>query len=379
MIKETQKKSLVALMLIWLLTGAVPASECPYDLLGDFNHDCRVDLLDIALFAQNWLVDCRKMPLHKACIPRVEWQIQSPMSTSRYSFTGGVIDGKIYVFGGKNSDGENLKSTEMFDFRTDKWVIRADNNHNAGYGVEELTSAVVDGKLYVFGAYGWSESNRVSGTINFVEEYNPVTDTWRSCAPKPTMVSMAPATVHDGEIYIFGGNYYTEATDEDVYYSVVEAFMPSTNTWRNVTSVPKNVQMFALATVGDKAYLMGGYLPDEGQMTGDVITFDFVTGRWDLESCRPIAEDRMRAFPYGAAAPVIDGKIFLIGGMEGSMDMGIWASNKVDVYDPTTNTWRVEQSLQLSVHSHLSLVMDDRVYVIGGTMRGLKTCFSAQY
>jgi N-acetylneuraminic acid mutarotase len=301
------------------------------------------------------------------------------MSTSRYSFTGGVIDGKIYVFGGKSSDGENLKSTEMFDFRKDEWVMRADNNHNAGYGVEELTSAVVDGKLYVFGAYGWTGSNRISGTINFVEEYNPVADTWRSRAPKPTMVSLAPSTIYDSEIYIFGGNYYTEAGDQDVYYRSVEAFKPSTNTWRSVTSIPKNVQLFALATVGDKAYLMGGYLPDEDRMTGDVMTFDFVTGGWDVDSCRPMTDERRRAFSYSAAAPVIDGKIFLIGGMEGSFDMGVWASNKVDVYDPISNTWSVEQSLKFSVHSHLSLVMDGRIYVIGGTMRGLKTCFSAQY
>ena len=78
------------------------------------------------------------------------------------------------------------------------------NNYNAGHGVEELTGAVMNGKLYVFGAYGWSESNCTSGVFDFVEEYNPATNTWRSRAPKPTPITAAPATVYDGEIYFFG-------------------------------------------------------------------------------------------------------------------------------------------------------------------------------
>jgi len=376
---KRQMKGQIAFTLFCLVLSTGAESECPFDLAGDLNGDCRVDWLDIAVIAENWLVDCSKTPGHPVCRPRIEWQLETPMSTPRYSFTGGVIDGKIYVFGGKDSHGENLKSTEMFDPRTDTWTRRADNNHNAGYGVEELTSAVVDGKLYVFGAYGWSEWRAVSGTINFVEEYDPVSNAWRSRSPKPTTVSLAPSTVHDREIYIFGGNYYTAATDTDVYYRVVEAFTPSTNTWRSVTSIPRNVQLFSVATIGDKVYLMGGYLPDEDRMTGDVITFDFVTGRWDVDSCCPMVEGRMRAFPCSTAAPVIDGKIFLIGGMEGNLEMGVWASNKVDVYDPTTNTWSIRPPLRLSVHSHLSLLMDDRLYVIGGTMKALKTSFSAQY
>jgi N-acetylneuraminic acid mutarotase len=352
-----------------------PSSDCPYDLLGDLNNDCRVDFLDIALTAQNWLVDCNQTAQDPACVKRVEWQINAAMSTERDQFTGGVIDGKIYVFGGNDGDGVDLKSTEMFDPDTGVWTMRADNEHAGGAGVEELTGAVVGEKLYVFGAQGRQVPGWEHGEINFVEEYNPVTSTWRSRAPKPTLVTAAPATVYDGQVYLFAGGHWTTG----VTYRVVEAFDPATNNWRSVTDVPGNVQMFALATVGNKAYLIGGYLTDEDRITGEVITFDFKTGQWDVDSRRPMPADRARAFAYSSAAPVIDGKIFLLGGMQGSLHLGMWASNKVDVYDPATNTWHVQRPLPVSVESHLSVVVDDRIYVIGGKMETLRTSFSGRF
>ena len=41
---------------------------CPYMLLGDVNHDCKVNFLDIAIAAMNWLTDCTMTPGDPACI-----------------------------------------------------------------------------------------------------------------------------------------------------------------------------------------------------------------------------------------------------------------------------------------------------------------------
>jgi len=57
-------------------TTAVPAEPeiqalnlvCPYRLLGDTNHDCRINFLDIAIVAMNWLIDCTMDPSDPACI-----------------------------------------------------------------------------------------------------------------------------------------------------------------------------------------------------------------------------------------------------------------------------------------------------------------------
>lgn len=43
---------------------------CPYSLPGDTNGDCKVDLVDFALVAQNWLTDCGLNPADPACISK---------------------------------------------------------------------------------------------------------------------------------------------------------------------------------------------------------------------------------------------------------------------------------------------------------------------
>ena len=43
---------------------------CPYSLTGDLNDDCRVDFLDFALMADNWLTDCVDDPDDPGCQPK---------------------------------------------------------------------------------------------------------------------------------------------------------------------------------------------------------------------------------------------------------------------------------------------------------------------
>lgn len=43
---------------------------CQYTLAGDLNDDCRVNFLDFALLADNWLTDCYMDPDDPACVPK---------------------------------------------------------------------------------------------------------------------------------------------------------------------------------------------------------------------------------------------------------------------------------------------------------------------
>lgn len=382
---STFQTKLLGVFLMIAVSGTDPAPSlgCPYDIVGDLNNDCRVDLLDIALVTQNWLVDCNLAPDNAACLPRPEWRLEAPMSLARDQFTGGVIDGKIYVFGGNGDpDGFNLKSTAMYDPVTKQWSLRSDNWHNYVHGdyqgVEELTGVVLDGKLYVFGANGGIGPSGQWGDINFVEQYDPAADRWKSLADKPTLVTAAPAVVYDNEIYLFGGSYNHDGLDEGVVYDVVEAYNPATNKWRSVTHMPQTLMAFALAVVGDKAYVIAGYVHAERRITGAVMEYDFKADTWDTESCAPMPAGRARGVPYGSAAPVIDGRVFVVGGVEVSGE-SVWASDKIDIYDPAKNEWQEGPSLPASVDDHLTLVLANKIYILGGRMRRLRTCFSAQF
>lgn len=43
---------------------------CGYQLEGDFDGNCRVEFIDFAIMAQNWLIDCRLTPGNPACVAK---------------------------------------------------------------------------------------------------------------------------------------------------------------------------------------------------------------------------------------------------------------------------------------------------------------------
>ncbi len=290
-----------------------------------------------------------------------DWTAETPMNIARDQFTGGVINGKIYVFGGNGDpNGINLKSTEMFDPVTHQWTYKADNEHNSGYGVEELTGAVVNDRLYVFGAYGGG-----AGVINFVEEYNPATNMWISKAPKPTVVTSGPALVYNSEIYVFGGSL--AGPDPRSQTNVVEAYSPATNSWRtNITPMPIALTSAAVAVAGNKAYVFGGAYRENNLWIGSdaVMVLDFTANTWSVNGYAPLPFPQV--FSYAGAVPVIDGKVYLTGGIvDTGTSFGI--TNMVKIYDIVTNTWSSGPSLPTTIDSHLSLALNNTIYVIGGS------------
>jgi len=46
------------------------SKPCEYILAGDQNDDCKVDLLDFAIMAANWLIDCNVTPDNPACVQK---------------------------------------------------------------------------------------------------------------------------------------------------------------------------------------------------------------------------------------------------------------------------------------------------------------------
>jgi hypothetical protein len=56
------------LLFITFLTGV--SAECIYELIGDINSDCVVDLSDFSEFADRWLIDCIADPNNTECPPK---------------------------------------------------------------------------------------------------------------------------------------------------------------------------------------------------------------------------------------------------------------------------------------------------------------------
>jgi N-acetylneuraminic acid mutarotase len=134
------------------------------------------------------------------------------MNVPRNHTTGGAIGGKFYVVGGRPG-AEAASALEVYDPETNTWTILSP----MPTGRSGIGAGVVNDKLYVFGG----EDPRL---FSEVEVYDPKTDTWRQLAPMRTPRHGIFATVIGNAIYIPGGAVQQGlgATDANEAYVVTE-------------------------------------------------------------------------------------------------------------------------------------------------------------
>ena len=211
----------------------------------------------------------------------------------------GVIDGKIYLVGGTTVDqNADQNRIQAYNPSTNSWTVgSAMPTQRDGVAV-----AAANGRLYVFGG-------RNSGTLtNIVEEYNPATNSWTRKADMPTARAFASAAVVNGIIYVIGGH------QDGFYSFKVEAYDPSTNTWSAKEELTTRRSLTAVAVLRDKIYVMAGLGMSDPRTLSTVEEFDPqkpdlfpFPEAWTTKSSLRIAR-------YGAVAGVVNDKIYVIGG-----------------------------------------------------------------
>jgi hypothetical protein len=167
------------------------------------------------------------------------------------------------------------------------------------------------------------------------------------------------AQEYNNEIFLFGGSGPAGAGEHS---NVVEAYNPATNSWRSVTTIPLSFESnLMIAVVGSKAYIFGRY--DGSTISGDVISYDFSNNTWTTSGYAPIPTPKIGT--YASGLPVVNGKVYLIGGATGTRQ-AYWETNTVDIYDPATNTWSSGVPLPTPIDDHVTLALNNDIYVISG-------------
>lgn len=134
------------------------------------------------------------------------WTRGKPAPTARNSAGAAVIDGLIYVVGGRNNviqeDGtqlqQNLGSLEVYDPKTDSWQTRTPMPEGLG----GTAAAAVNGKLYVVGGEQWAPEKKVFASAWV---YDPATDAWARVSDMPTARHGLAAAEADGKLVTIGG------------------------------------------------------------------------------------------------------------------------------------------------------------------------------
>lgn len=143
------------------------------------------------------------------------WRRLSDAPRARDHVQAAVIDGKIYVAGGRRSSAATgqvfdltVPEVDVYDIATDRWTtLPAASNLPTPRAA--AATAVLGGKLLLIGG----ESGMRETAHPEVDMLDPATGRWTSLTPLREGRHATAAIVHDGRIYIAAGSRTRGATE----------------------------------------------------------------------------------------------------------------------------------------------------------------------
>ena len=200
------------------------------------------------------------------------WKALAPMPTARTAATAVEFQGKIYVMGGNSVQAglklapmtnqvpqRSLATNEVYDPATNKWETKREmptaRNH--------VAVGVVNGKIYLIGGRIGGANLASTNNISLVEVYDPVADTWgpqRANMPF-TRTGVGYAT-RQGKIYIAGG----ENVDPLMHavYGYFQVYDPATNAWDELPPITPPRHGVNMAAIGNRIYVISGHIAGGG-------------------------------------------------------------------------------------------------------------------
>ena len=112
---------------------------------------------------------------------------------------------------------------------------------------------MINGKLYVAGG-----RNAAGTAVATLHVYNPATNTWSTKAPMPSARFRAAGQVINGRLYVVGGN-----DAAGVVLATTLAYDPATNQWSTKAAMPTARTRLGAAVVNNQLYAVGGWATND--------------------------------------------------------------------------------------------------------------------
>ena len=199
------------------------------------------------------------------------WSTGAPMPDVRAFMASGYFNGKIYLVGGYNTGNVDPSFGQVWEydpvantFNTSRMSMPATLG-GPGFGI-------INGHIYVAGGRDLNNTN-----LNTLYDYNIATDSWTTGATMPTGVNVPGSAVIGGKLWVFGGgNPFTgpstaptsggkgvRAWLKRVFNpdttNALQVYDPATNTWSSGPGLIQQRAFPAGTHVGNTAVAVGGY------------------------------------------------------------------------------------------------------------------------
>jgi N-acetylneuraminic acid mutarotase len=253
-----------------------------------------------------------------------------------------------------NEDGSTtLAGSTPSAIGTLKWSSVASSSAARSEG----QSAVVGGKLYVFGGVN------TSGPFARSDVYDPSSNSWKRIADLPKKLTHAGTAVVDRNVYFAGGYIGTSSSGwaQDFATRDVWRYNVDSNSYSSMAQLPSARGGGVLVAVGRKLHFISGADSSRADRTEHwVLDLDNTGAGWKTLASIPSGKSHL-----GGVA--LNGKIYVVAGQKKYDDNAICQSD-VHVYNPATNAWTKLANMPraLSHHGASTFVYNGRIIVAGG-------------
>lgn len=282
------------------------------------------------------------------------WTKRADLPEERINAGVGVVDGKIYLFGGASEKNKLNNQTFMYDPKKDVWEEKTSMPRNRTGG----TYATVGKKIYLIG--GINEETKTA--YNTIDIYDTELDQW---AEEPIQIPREPVfpSYSKGTLYAVAvkENIYI-VSSKNAYKNNVYQYNTSTGEWTSLNSSslpPRNGR--AISAIDGKIYVAGGENSIGHSREKNLFQYDIATDTW-----KRLIDAQLTSYTYEPSYETYNGKFFIIGGQlygDNSKNM----VNKVQIFNPQDGQFKNSAyELPEGRVSAVAAIVDDQLYVIGG-------------
>ena len=261
------------------------------------------------------------------------------------------VGDKFVLVGGR----ENGSNVNVYDPITDTWTIGS----APGFSIHHFQAVEYDGLLYMVGAMTGNFPNE-TGLPN-IWIYDPETDEWMMGPeiPSARIRGSAGCAVYNDKIYLVGGIINGHLSG---WVNWLDEYDPATNTWTALADAPHARDHFHAAVINDQLYAVAGRRSGNNGNTyndteADVDVYDFETNTWTTLS-NPLPTERA-----GNTVAVLGGELLVIGGEKQN---GL-AKNETEALYAATGTWRTLDTLNEGRHGTQAIVNNNSIYLASGS------------
>lgn len=147
------------------------------------------------------------------------WSKAAPLPAPRNSAAVAIIDGLIYIAGGRTMRGGNTADLQRYDPRHDRWETLAPMPY-AGGGIN---GAAAGGYFYVFGGEKLGVPG-AEGVLPHAVRYHPASNQWQTLPDMPNPRHGHAVVAIGGMVFAVGGGAHTSG---GLTTSVLEVFRPA--------------------------------------------------------------------------------------------------------------------------------------------------------